>query len=122
MDVAVVQPLLQHGVLGIMCVLMLGWIYRMDKRFREDLAAAQAEAKAERDEAERRQKSIQDEIATEQRARVEDAQRFTKTALDLQAQAVEACASLKAHLGENRRLAGSVEDLVRLMRDEGGGA
>jgi Mg2+/citrate symporter len=121
MDVSVVQPLLQHGVLGIMCVLMLGWIYRMDKRFREDLAAAQEAAKGERDSAEKRQKDLQNELATEQRARVEDAQRFTNLALELQAQAVEACSALKGHLSEYKRIASGVEDLVHLMRDEGGG-
>jgi hypothetical protein len=60
-------------------------------------------------------------IYAEQGARVEDAQRFTKLALELQAQAVEACAALKGHLGENKRLADGVEQIVRLMHDEGGG-
>jgi hypothetical protein len=117
---SVMQALLQHGVLGIMCVLLIGWIYNMDRQNRLDRATDATAAKVERDAADQRQKSLQSELAVEQRARVEDAQRFTGLALQLQGQAVEACGALKSHLGEYKRQADLVEQLVKLMRDEYG--
>jgi hypothetical protein len=120
MDTSVVQPLLQHGVLGIMCVLLIGWIYWKEKQFRQDLADAAATAKADREAADNRQKALQAELGAEQKARVEDAQRFTGLALELQSHAVEACQSLNAHLGENKQLIDGVGRLVRMMQDEDG--
>jgi hypothetical protein len=111
---SVMQALLQHGVLGIMCVLLIGWIYNMDRQNRLDRATDATAAKVERDAADQRQKSLQSELA------VEHAQRFTGLALQLQGQAVEACGALKSHLGEYKRQADLVEQLVKLMRDEYG--
>jgi len=114
-----VQALLNHGVLGLMCFLLICWIYAMDRKSRADLADAGKRAREDRETADKRQKELQDELAAEQKARVDDAQRYTKLALDLQGQAVEACQSLKGHLGEYRRMTDLVEDVVRLLRDEG---
>jgi hypothetical protein len=101
-----------------MCFLLICWIYAMDRKSRADVAELTRQAREDRDTADKRQKVLQDELATEQRLRVDDAQRYTKLALELQGQAVDAVQSLKSHLGEYRRVADLVEDVVKLLRDE----
>ena len=116
----IVQPFLQYGVLGIMCAVLVLWIYTLDKQTRAERSAAAVQARADLEAAEERRSALQGELATEQRARVEDAQRFTGIALQLQGQAVEACSNLKRNTSEYKRLAELVEDMLKVMRDEDG--
>jgi hypothetical protein len=115
---SVVQGLLNHGVLGLMCLLLVLWIYSSDRNYRSDRSKWDKQTIADREAADKHRNALQDELATEQRARVEDAQRYTKLALELQGQAVEACQGLRSHLDEYRRIANLVESVVRILREE----
>jgi hypothetical protein len=127
---AFVQAMLQHGVLGLLCAMLLTWSITLDRRARIDAKAAatalESERKraiADRDAAETKSRTereaLQSELAAEQHARIEDAQRYTKLALDLQDRALEACKTLRDHVTEYKRLADSVESLAGTLRRGG---
>ena len=100
----VIQGLLQHGVLGIMCALLVFWIYRKDQQ-------QIAERQAHLDQLQ----VFGDQLSAEQLARVADAQKFTTTALELQAKAIEACSALRDSVDEFGRLGNLVEKFVKQM-------
>jgi hypothetical protein len=73
----ILQALLGNGVLGIMCALLVVWIWTKDKQ----------------QTAERKELLLQ--LANETAQRVKDAQKFTGLALDLQAKVLAAIEVVK---------------------------
>jgi len=102
---AIIQLLLQHGVLGIMCALLVLWIYRKDQ---QGISEHEAHLSQIKDFGER--------LSAEQVARVADAQRFTETALELQAKAIEACSALRESVEEYKRLGDLMEKSIATMK------
>lgn len=76
----IIKALLEYGVLGIICALLVVWIWTKDKQHT-----------AER-------KELQRELSAEQAQRVKDAQRFTALALELQGKVHEALGVVKTQV------------------------
>jgi len=107
---AIMQALLQHGVLGIVVALLVLWTWYKDKQNIIERAEHAKEVKA-----------AAELLAAEQSARVADAQKFTGVALDLQAKAIDACSVLRDNVEEYKRLGDLVEKAITAMRGKNGG-
>jgi hypothetical protein len=136
---AILQVLLQHGVLGIMVALLAAWIYFKDRQVTAERAAwsqqlkeaeercdeqltaertrCDAIVRAEREGASLRVAAADEELKAEQRARVADAQKFTGLAIDLQKKAIDAAAAIRDTLREQRTLAATLERAVRSLEE-----
>jgi len=101
----ILQGLLQYGALGIICALLVVWIYRKDQQQVAERLAYLAQIK-----------DFGEQIKAEQLARVQDAQKFTETALALQDKAIEACGALRDSVDEHGRLGNLVEKLIDQMK------
>ena len=102
--------LLQYGVLGVLCFILLGWIYYKDKQASSELRDLRAAHRAEL-------ASVAESLKAEQTLRVEDAKAFTAIALELQSRAIEAVTEIRGIVEEYGELADTVGRLVTVLQE-----
>jgi hypothetical protein len=105
--------MLQYGVLGILCFILLGWIYYKDKQGITDLKEMREAHKAE-------VKALTQSLRDEQTARIDDAKAFNTLALDLQQQAIAAVTEIRGIVEEYGNIGGVVSDLVAVLQRRNG--
>ena len=105
--------LLQYGALGIICLILLGWIYYKDKQ-------SLAETKELRTAHHQEVKGLRTALAAEQTARVDDAKSFTTTALSLQERAIETVDEIRGIVQEYGALGETVGQLVAVLKRRNG--
>lgn len=76
----IIKALLEYGVLGVVCAMLVLWIVAKDRQFTVE------------------RKELQDRLSAEQAQRVRDAQKFTALALDLQSKVHEAIGIVKTQV------------------------
>lgn len=107
------EALLQHGVLGIMCMLLVGWIWYKDKQHLAELKELRASQQAE-------VKELRGSLSAEQAERIGDAQQFTTTALELQGKVIESVGEIRGIVEEYGRLGDVVGELVAVLKRRNG--
>lgn len=105
--------LLQYGALGIISLILLGWIYYKD---RQSLAESKDLRSAHQSEVE----ALRSALASEQAARVEDAKAFTTTALQLQERAMDTVDEIRGIIEEYGSLGETVGQLVAVLKRRNG--
>jgi hypothetical protein len=89
--------LLEQGVIGVVVAALSFWIFRKDREHQSQL------------------KSLQDALATESGARVDDAKGYATLAIDLQRDVVSATKTISDSIDETRTLAVAIERVVALL-------
>lgn len=107
------QELLQYGVLGVVCVVLLGWIYYKD---RQTLSEVKDLREAHRVEL----SSLRESLSSEQTSRVDDAKAFTTTALDLQQRVIGTITEIRGIVNEYGALSETVAELVAVLKRRNG--
>jgi hypothetical protein len=112
--------LLQYGALGILCLILLTWIYYKDKQSIQEAKDHRVEVKDIRTAHKAEIEVLRIGLTAEQTARVEDAKSFTTTALELQERAMETVLEIRGIVEEYGALGETVGQLVAVLKRRNG--